>query len=142
MRSWRTDVHIGAPIQEVWNALVNNTGAFPWNGNAPGAEVKSTGPITRGTRVEIGGADGTVLTVDECEPPRILKLKVVTGATTGESHFELHQAGNDTYLEHTLHLNLKGMRRLLAVFVGRSLRNEFHALRDRIELASARQTPQ
>ena len=140
MRSWRTTVHIGAPVQEVWDVLVNNSGAFPWNGSAPGSEVKATGPIARGTRVEIGGGEGTVLTVDEYEPPRLLKLTVVTGTTTGESHFELHPAGNDTYLEHTLHLNLKGMRRLLAIFVGRSLKNEFHALRDRVELA-ARQRP-
>jgi uncharacterized protein YndB with AHSA1/START domain len=142
MRSWRTQVHIGAPVQDVWNALIDNSGAFSWSGGAAGAEVRATGPIARGTKVEIGGATGTVLTVDECEPPRILKLTVVTGTTTGESHFELHPAGNDTYLEHTLHLNLKGIRKLLAIFVGRSLKNEFHALRDRIQLAAEERSPQ
>ncbi|HTY57605.1 MAG TPA: SRPBCC family protein [Bacteroidota bacterium] len=142
MRSWRTDVRIGAPVQEVWDALVSNSAAFPWHGNAEGAEVRATGPIVRGTKVEIGGPGGTVLIVDECEPPRLLKLTVVTGSTRGESHFELHPAGNNTDLEHTLHLDLKGMRRFLGIFVGRSLKNEFHALRDRIELAVSRQARQ
>ncbi len=136
MKSWRTYVHIGAPVQDVWNALVNTSGAFPWNARTPGAEVKTTGTITRGTRVEIGGANGTVLNVEECDPPRELKLRVVSGRTTGESHFVLHPAGRDTYLEHTLHLDLKGPRRILSLFVGRSLKNEFHALRDRIEASA------
>jgi hypothetical protein len=95
--------------------------------------VAPSGPLARGTTVEVGGGSRTVLTVDECNPPRFLKLRVTTGKTTGESHFVLHPAGNDTILEHTLHLELKGFSRFFALFIGRSLKNEFSAMRRRIE---------
>jgi hypothetical protein len=133
MRTWTTHDHIAAPVEEVWEVLVNFNRNRKRRRNAGRITLSPPGPLAAGTRVEIGRDGKTVMTVDEFVPPKNLTLSVVTGKTTGESRFVLHEAGHHTYLEHTLRLELRGLRRLFAFMIARSLRDELRALRYRIE---------
>ncbi|HMK39822.1 MAG TPA: SRPBCC family protein [Bacteroidota bacterium] len=142
MRSWRTDIHIAAPVQDVWSVLVDLPSAALWSPHARRGEVTATGPLERGTKVTMGrGKGATTLTVGECEPPRLLRLIVARGTSGGESVFVLRESGATTYIEHTLHLQLRGLRRFFTPFIGRSLRTEFRAFCDRVEDRAGRTPP-
>jgi len=139
MKSWRTDVHIDAPVHDVWSVLVDLPSAALWSPNARRREVTATGPLARGTKVTMGRGRGvTTLTVGECDPPRLLRLIVAQGNSGGESVFVLHESGSTTYLEHTLHIQLRGLSRFFTFFIGRSLKSEFRRFCDRVEDHSGR----
>ncbi len=134
MRTWTTFDHIAAPVEEVWDVLVNlHVGGRKRKKNARSITITPPGPLATGTKVEMGREGKTLLTVNECVPPSILSLSVASGTTTGESRFVLHRAGHHTYVEHTLSVELKGLRRLFAFVMARSLKQELHALRYKVE---------
>ncbi|MDA8091016.1 MAG: SRPBCC family protein [Nitrospiraceae bacterium] len=130
MKSWKTKIEIHAPIQTVWETLIDFTNASKWNPNVSSSTILTPMPVDKGTRVEVkSGGRQTYLTITEFKPNNFLSANVEMGKTIGTSEFFLQSVDNSTILEHTIHLELKGIARLFSIFIAGSLKKEFQAMR-------------
>jgi uncharacterized protein YndB with AHSA1/START domain len=140
MYSWKTSLLLAAPRERVWATLIDFEGLHTWNPNAGPASFETNGPVGQGTRVRLkdgrnGG--GTLLTVEEWGPPRLLRLYISQGKTTGSSRYALTNAPNGgTQLEHTLELDPPLLREPLMLFMGFRVKREFSALKRWLEKSS------
>lgn len=135
MFTWKNTIRIAAPRQRVWDALADFDHAHEWNPNLTRAVVETSGPLGQGTRIRTeNGSAKTILTVEECAEPRLMRLTVVRGRTRGNSRFTLSsdpQGG--TSLEHVLKLETAGFMHLVALVMGGRLKRELAGLKLHIE---------
>ncbi len=131
MRTWKTIIEIHAPIQTVWETITNFLDAARWNPNVSDSVILTSGPVGKGTKVEVkSGSRQTYLTVTEFKPNNFLSAYVEMGKTKGKSEFLLRTNDGTTTLEHTMQLELKGVARLFSIFIAGSLKKEFQAMKE------------
>jgi hypothetical protein len=83
------------------------------------------------------GSSTTVLTIEEWQPPRLLRLYLSRGKTTGSSryHLTLDPKGG-TQLEHTFELDPPIWLEPLMLFAGFNVKRELQALKRFVESKS------
>jgi len=135
MYSWKTSLHLDAPRDRVWSTLVDFANMNKWNPRAGVARFESDGPLGQGTRVRLeNGGKGTLYTIEEWGPPRLLRLFISKGKTTGSARFYLTNAPQGgTQLEHHFELSPPLWLEPLMLFVGFSVRKELAALKSWVE---------
>jgi uncharacterized protein YndB with AHSA1/START domain len=107
MYCWKTSLLIDAPRDRVWETITDFTNGHTWDPSVGRATFETDGPIGQGTRlrVETGGRP-SLFTVEEWGPPRLLRLYLTRGKTTGSARFYLTNAPNgQTQLDHTFELD-------------------------------------
>src|SRR5882672_181157 len=96
----KSEVHIHAPAQEGWAGLLSVPQAPHWNNHVVSAHYVTDEPFGKGTVLQVvRRRKVTLLTVEEANPPRLLKLRVDHGESCGIASFSLTQRGNTTLLE-------------------------------------------
>lgn len=135
MYCWKTSLHLDAPRDRVWETITNFGNAHAWNPKAGQATLESDGPIGQGTRVRLQqGSKSSLLTVEEWGPPRLLRLFLSRGKTTGSARFYLTNAPNGgTQLDHTLELDPPLWLEPLMPFSGLANKRELQALKRWVE---------
>lgn len=137
MPDWKNEIRIAAPIQKVWDTLIDYPNAHLWQPGVKRAAIETTRSFGPGTLVKVeAGARISYLTVLESIPPRRLKLNVDQGGSSGESLFVLTKDGPGTLIEHSLHLELSLVDRVLIAFIGPSLKKDLAALKTWVERAA------
>lgn len=135
MYSWKTSLHLDASREKIWNVLVDFAEYQKWNPSAGAATFESEGPLGQGTRVRIAhGSNSTLFTIEEWGPPRLLRLFISKGKTTGSARFHLVKAPNGgTTLEHHYELSPPLWLEPLMLFVGFGVKKELAALKRWVE---------
>lgn len=135
MYRWNMTVHLDAPRDKIWSTLIDFANAHAWNKRAGQATLETEGVMGQGTRVRMqNGASTTVLTIEEWAPPRLLRLYLSRGKTTGSSryHLTLDPKGG-TQLEYTLELDPPLWLEPTMLFVGFGAKRELSALKAWVE---------
>jgi uncharacterized protein YndB with AHSA1/START domain len=135
MYTWKTTLRLSAARERVWSALTDFERLHTWNPYAGRATFESSGDIGQGTRVHLAnGGKGTRLTVEEWGPPRLLRLFLTEGKTTGSARYYLtNSTDGGTQLDHTLELDPPLLREPLMLFVGFRVKKELQALKRWVE---------
>lgn len=138
MYRWNNTLHLDAPRDRVWATLIDFVNTHTWNKKAGPATIETEGSMGQGTRVRMQTGSGTtVLTIEEWQPPRLLRLYLSRGRTTGSSryHLTLDPKGG-TQLEHTLELDPPLWLEPLMWFAGSGVKRELQALKRFVESKS------
>ena len=136
MPDWKNEIRIAAPIQKVWDTLVDYPHASEWQPGVKRATIETTRSFGSGTRIKVEFATQTTyMTVLESIPPRRLKLNLDRSGTTGESTFVLSKDDTGTIVEHSLTLELSLVDRVFTLLIGPSLKKDLAALKTRVEKA-------
>ena len=134
MKTWKTKIEIKAPVQKVWETIINFKEAHKWNPNVSSSTILTPMPIGNRTKVEVkSGSRRTYLILTEFEPYKFLSADVEMGKTIGKSEFLLSSINNTTIIEHTMQLELKGFAKLFSIFIASSLKKKFQAMKNWIE---------
>jgi hypothetical protein len=135
MYSWKVSLHLDAPRDRVWATLIDFANVHAWNKKAGLATFETEGPMGQGTRVRMQkGGTCKILTVEEWGPPRLLRLYVKQGMTTGSSRYYLTNAPEGgTQLEHLVELDPPLWLEPLMLFVGFGVKRELLALKTWVE---------
>ena len=84
MPDWKNEIRIAAPIQKVWDTLVDYPHASEWQPGVKRATIETTRSFGSGTRIKVEFATQTTyMTVLESIPPRRLSLNLDRGGTSG-----------------------------------------------------------
>jgi uncharacterized protein YndB with AHSA1/START domain len=107
MYCWKTSLLLDAPRDRVWETLTDFTKTHVWDPSVTQATLETEGAIGQGTRFRIrNGRNQKLLTVEEWGPPRLLRLYLSSGKTTGSLRYYLTNAENGkTQLEHSFELD-------------------------------------
>jgi uncharacterized protein YndB with AHSA1/START domain len=107
MYCWKTSLLLDAPRDRVWDTITDFTKTHTWNPGAGQASFETDGPLGQGTRLRVQhGKSSSLITVEEWGPPRLLRLYLTRGKTTGSSRYYLTNAPNGTtQLEHTFEID-------------------------------------
>jgi len=138
MYSWNTSMLLAAPREKVWSTLVDFASFHTWNPKVASAHLETEGELGQGTRVRLGSGSGsTLLTIEEWGPPRLLRMYLTRGRTTGSSRYYLTNAPEGkTQLEHVLELDPPFYLEPLMLFAGAGMRRELAALKRHVEKPS------
>jgi carbon monoxide dehydrogenase subunit G len=131
-------VQIAAPPQVVWDTIVDYPSAPQWLPKVKSAVMTPEGPLAVGTKVALTRGSITInFTAEEIRPAQFLRCSIVQGKVTGDTTFTLSPDGNGTRVDHTLTLQLKGLMKIFAPFIGGGLKKDMAALKKRSESKSA-----
>lgn len=135
MYSWKTSMLLAAPRERVWATLVDFANLHTWNPRVVSAQLETEGALGQGSRVRLGsGSSTTILTIEEWGPPRLLRMYLTRGRTTGSSRYFLTNAPDGkTQLEHILELDPPFYLEPLMLFAGFGPKRELAALKRHVE---------
>ena len=133
MAKYNASVRIARPPKAVWNVIGDYTKTPQWLPKIKEA-TQSPGTFGRGTKVKVVRGKMTInFTVEESTPPERVVMSIVQGKVTGTTSFILKPDGDGTLVDHTLQLNLKGLMKIFAPFIGGGIKKDLAALKARSE---------
>lgn len=120
------DLHIDAPVAEVFKAMADARNEPTWNTQVSETELLTDEPITRGTQFRTVNRGQTyTATINVHHPPDHV-IFLVSGKSmeiTGDLHFA--DAGGATHLTGTFDMQAKGFMRLMLPLMAGAVRNDF-----------------
>jgi uncharacterized protein YndB with AHSA1/START domain len=130
---------IGAPIQEVFEAIVDGGRFAEWNPTIRSSRKLDERPPGNGTRFEwdLRGFGKVIQELQEFEPPRRVRIVPHIKQLEGGHRFRLSAQADATRVDHELEMRPKGAFAMLAPVMGmvgrKNLRDTANALQARLE---------
>jgi carbon monoxide dehydrogenase subunit G len=118
----------------VWDTIVDYPKTPEWLPKVKSATMDPPGLLAVGTKVSVSRGRITIhFKAEEVRPTEFLRCSIVQGAVTGDTTFALQRDGEGTTVDHTLDLQLKGLMKIFAPFIGGGLKKDLAALKKRVE---------
>ncbi len=127
-------ITINRPIGDVFNFVLDGTNNPLWRPavidiqRVPG-KPSNVGAIFKQGLKGPGGRriDGDYEIV-ECQPNELIKFQVISGPARPTGTFRFEAVGNSTRVTFTLHLDAKGLTRLISPMIGQTMKSEVATL--------------
>jgi uncharacterized protein YndB with AHSA1/START domain len=136
IRRWQV---ISAPVDEVFDAIIDGGNFASWNPTIRASRQLDDGPPGDGTRFEwdLRGFGKVIQELQEFERPRQVRIVPHIKQMRGGHRFRLTAQGDATRIEHELEMHPKGPFVLFAPMMGmigrKNLRDTANALQAHVE---------
>jgi len=127
-------ITINRPIGDVFDFVLDGTNNPLWRPTVIDIQRVPGKPSNVGAIFKQGlkGPGGRRIDGDyeivECQPNELIKFQVISGPARPTGTFRFEAVGNSTRVTFTLHLDAKGLTRLISPMIGQTMKSEVATL--------------